>query len=118
MAGTTAVAFGCPRMRLAMRLAFRQNEVERGPLARRALAPYPTAVARDEALHHREPDAVARKFVLGMQPLEHAEELPVVARVETYAVVAHGIDGFRPLLARAHLDDRMVPGAAELHGVG
>ena len=54
-----------------------------------ALGPDPAAVAADDALHDRQPDAGALEVAGGVQALERLEQLVGVAHVEPGAVVAH-----------------------------
>jgi hypothetical protein len=103
---------------LTCQVALGQRKMKRRPGAHRALGPHPPAVTRHDALHQREPDAGTGELRLGMQALEEAERLVVVAHVETHAVVADGIDALRAVLPAAHFDFRALPRAAELDGIG
>src|SRR5258705_1696198 len=95
----------------------RQGEVEARALLRPRLGPYPAAVAQDHALHDREADAGSGDLILGMQALEHAEELRGVAHVEADAVVAHPVDVLGALRLAADLDPSRIALAAVLEGV-
>src|SRR6185295_5268806 len=63
---------------------------ERAPLAGLRLDPDAPAVALDDLLHDREPDARAGVIRLVVQPLEHHEDAIAVLRVQADAVVLHG----------------------------
>ena len=65
--------------------------MKRSHLCLRALSPNPSPMAVNYPLNGRQSHAGACKIRRGMQPLEHAEQLPV-RHVEAGPVVAHEID--------------------------
>src|SRR3970040_390525 len=102
---------------LSIRASFRQRKMERRARVHRALAPAAPAVPGDDALHDGQTDAGALELLRAVQPLEHAEQLVVVAHVEPGAVVLHAIDALRAVLAAAHRDQPLLAPAAELDRV-
>ena len=52
------------------------------------IRPHAAAVAMDDALHNRQPDARAFKFVCAMQSLKDSEQFFRILHVKTRAVVA------------------------------
>src|SRR6185295_4548468 len=67
------------------------REPERRAAIGRGFGPDFPAVALEDALHDRQPDAAALEFRLAMQALERAEQLRRVLHVEADAVVAHEV---------------------------
>src|SRR5262245_54126872 len=67
-------------------MGFRQGEVKRRAVAGAALCPDPAAVAQRDARHRRQTDAGPRELGLGVQALEHAEQLVAIRHVETGAI--------------------------------
>src|SRR5687767_11579471 len=102
---------------VSMSLILRQREIERGAGVRLAVGPYPPAVANHDPLHQRQPDAGSVEFARVVEPLEHPEQLGLVARVETRAVVTNEIDVLLVVADRAHLDQRLLPFRRELERV-
>src|SRR4051812_32138266 len=84
-----------------------QGEVERGAGAGLTFGPHAAAVAGDDAVHERESYAGAGKIGLVVQPLEHAEELRRVTRIEACAVVAHEVRVLSRIADRIDLDCRL-----------
>src|SRR5690349_15328097 len=95
-----------------------QREVERRALVGLAVGPDSPAVAYDDALHQSEPHAGAAEFAFAVQPLEHAKQLRLVARIEACAVVADVVDELLLVADRADLHDGPLPLARILDRVG
>lgn len=70
-----------------------------------------------DALDDGEPHARALEVLGPVQPLEHAEQLAGILRIETDAVVADEEDAFSRLVAGADLDLGLVPLAGIFEGV-
>src|SRR5688572_4661583 len=92
----------------------RQSEIERRALIGFAVGPHPPPMPRHDALHERETHAGAGELAGAVQPLEHAEELPLVARIETRSVVAHEEDMLLFVGDSADLDQRLLAPRREL----
>lgn len=77
------------RSSLSFSLSFiGQCEIEGGSFAFPPFRPDLAAVPVDHPGHGREADAAAREFLDVMEPLEGAEELPAIVRIESRAVVS------------------------------
>src|SRR5688500_2288723 len=96
----------------------RQGEIERRALTGLAVGPNPPPMPRHDALHQCETHAGAGELAGAVQPLEHAEELPLVARIETRSIVAHEEDMLLFVADGADLDHRLLPAGGELERVG
>src|SRR4029078_10198045 len=70
------------------RMGLRQREVEGGAGARQDIRPDPAAMALGDPRDGGEPDAGAGVLGLGVQALEHAEQLVAILHVAPRAVVA------------------------------
>ena len=96
-----------------------QLDKKRRALAQFPIRPHSAAEAFHYPAHRRQADAGALEFRVGMQALEHAEQLADVAHVEAGAVVAHaqdhraGVGG-----ACADFDDGLLDLGGELDGIG
>src|SRR3990170_8688002 len=101
----------------SIRASFRQRKIEGRARIHLALGPDPPAVPGDDPLHDGQADARALELLLAVQPLEHVEQLLVVAHVEPGAVVLHAVHALRAVLLAAHLDHRLLALAAELERV-
>ena len=66
----------------------RQGEVERGAFVDGAFRPDATLMPENDALHVGEADAGSFIILGRMKPLEHTEQLPGVAHVKAYTIVA------------------------------
>src|SRR3970282_1860524 len=86
---------------LSILASFRQRKMESRARVHRALGPDPPAVPGEDARHDGQTHAGALELVRAVQPLEHAEQLVVVAHVEPGAVVLHAIDALSAVLAAA-----------------
>src|SRR4051812_25406314 len=75
----------------------------RAPL-QRCIGPDVAAMLPDDALHRREAHAGTGKFVDGVEPLKHAEQLVRVLHVEADAVVANEDGRLTHILDDADLD--------------
>ncbi|HWM88242.1 MAG TPA: hypothetical protein VNO33_20450 [Kofleriaceae bacterium] len=71
------------------------------------------AVAIDDALRDRQPDARARKLREGVKPLERVEEPPGGRRLEACAAVAHEEDA---RAIRRYRDERLGGLIEQVHG--
>jgi len=65
------------------------------------LCPNAPAMAMDDALHNRQSDARAFKFIRAMQPLKNSEQFVCILHVEARAVVADEKDIFHYFPARS-----------------
>ena len=72
----------------------------------------------DNSLDIGQPDPVAFKLILRVQPLEHSKELVGLLHVESNAIVPHKDDDCTFLHLGANLDFRRRAIAAEFDGVG
>src|SRR6478672_10103152 len=95
-----------------------QGEIESCPFAGLALGPHAAAMARHDPMHQRESDAGSLKLGHVMQALKDPEQLCLIARVETGAVVADKINMFLIVCDRTDFDDRLFPLAGKLQRVG
>src|SRR5688500_4940919 len=85
-----------------------QCDIEGRALSEFAFRPHAAAVARNDSLHVREPDARALELFRAMQPLKHAEEAVRVRHVKTDAVVFYVYDELAAgLVAASDFDDGM-----------
>jgi hypothetical protein len=64
-----------------------QCEIECGSLIQHGLAPDPTAMTVNDALHCCQTDAGPLELFLGVQALKDAKELPGVLHLEAYPVI-------------------------------
>src|SRR5688572_26653577 len=94
-----------------------QGEIERRALTGLAVGPHPPPMPRHDALHQRETHAGAGKLAGAVQPLEHAEQLPLVARVEARSVVAHEEDVLLLVADGADLDQGLLALGRELQRI-
>src|SRR5437016_6493608 len=96
-----------------------QREVEGGSAIDGRFRPDLTAMAMNDALNGRQPDAGAWELRLRMQPLEGTEQFAGVLRIETGAIVAHVVH-VAPLAIRASSegDMRLLARAREFPRVG
>src|SRR5687767_1316905 len=101
----------------SMSLLLRQSEIERGAGVRLAVGPHPPAVANHDPLDERQPDAGSVEFAGVVEALEHPEQLGLIARVETRAVVTNEIDVLLFVADRADFDQRLVPFRRELERI-
>src|SRR4029078_3952415 len=98
-------------------MGLRQREVEGRARAGKAVGPDPAAVALGDPRHGREADARAGVLGLGVQALEHAEQLVAIRHVEPGAVVAHEVGDRAVGGGLAELDPRRAALRGELPGV-
>src|SRR6185436_17905178 len=80
-----------------------QGEIEAGSLVRFPFRPHVPAVTMNDPLHRGEPDAGAREFGRGVQPLERSKQFIRVLRIEAGAVVAD-VERGRPVFVAAEAD--------------
>src|SRR4030095_4418769 len=71
-----------------------QGEVEDSAASGFAFGPYPPLMPRYDALHDGKTDASTRKLFDTVQALKNAEELVVIAHVESDAVILDTVHGF------------------------
>src|SRR5258708_36869204 len=85
---------------LSSRAAFRagKREVERRPLARCGIEPYPPCMTFHDSFGNRQPDA--RSFILfaGMQALKHLKEAAAVFLIDPDSVIRDGKAPHIPIL--------------------
>src|SRR5919109_1807983 len=109
--GPSGTAAGSPPSLLAptgvASFAHSEREGEGRAAVDGRLCPHAPAVAVHDALHDRQPDARPLVVLGAVQPLEDAEELVRVARVEAHPVVADEVDRLRAFVyARSYFDNR------------
>src|SRR5882724_1860593 len=96
----------------------RQAEEQRSPLLRTALRPRSAAVAANDAMYDRQPNARSRELRLCMHPLEDSEEFVRVLHVKAHTVVPDEIDLLVVLHKVADLNACGIARGGKLEGVG
>src|SRR4029434_3098504 len=71
-----------------------QGEIEDGAASGFAFGPYPPPMPRHDALHDCEADPRTRKLFDAVQALKDAEELVVIAHIESDAVILDTVHRF------------------------
>src|ERR1700730_518455 len=92
----------------------RRAEVQRRPLWRATFRPRAPAVAANDAMYDRQPDAGSRELSLCMHPLEDSKQLVRVLHVESNTVVPDEIHLFVLLPEGADFDARRITRSGEL----
>src|SRR5436190_1105412 len=104
---SSSVALSSTRTIRRSCMGLREREVEGGAGAGASVGPDPAAVALGDARDGGQPDAGAGELGLGVQALEHAEQLVAVRHVEAGAVVADEVRGDAVDDGLAELDPRL-----------
>src|SRR5208282_5391740 len=89
-----------------------------GAPAHSTFGPDPPPMAGNNALHIREADACAFKFIMAMQTLEYAEDFIHIFHVESCSVIRDGTSDFITLIFASDFDLSLRTRTGELDCIG
>lgn len=76
------------------------------------------AVAMNDALHRRQPDAGALEIFLPVKALKDSEQLIGIFRIEAHSVIAHKENRRIARFLRTYLNNSELPRLGEFGGIG